>query len=209
MRLLSFCISFLLLSISSSASAVEEQDYRSAFLSPTMENRPLIIWQWMDGLVSKEAITKDLEAFKAAGLAGVQNFQIGGDAQIRVGDPSCKIGSDKWKEMMLWAMDECERLGLSFGTHNCPGWSSSAHPSVTPEYSMQKLVYSKTIFQAPSEPKGKNVKRDCSLALEQAQVDARYNYYKDIFMPSTDTETSGNMAFSSSSYTAGSFSAGL
>lgn len=198
MRLLSFCISFLLLSISSSASAVEEQDYRSAFLSPTMENRPLIIWQWMDGLVSKEAITKDLEAFKAAGLAGVQNFQIGGDAQIRVGDPSCKIGSDKWKEMMLWAMDECERLGLSFGTHNCPGWSSSAHPSVTPEYSMQKLVYSKTIFQAPSEPKGKNVKRDCSLALEQAQVDARYNYYKDICviaMPSDSVVKKESLVF--------------
>ncbi len=51
--------------------------YKDGFLKPTDENRPLIIWQWMDGLVTKEGITKDLEAFKAAGLAGGQNFQIG------------------------------------------------------------------------------------------------------------------------------------
>ena len=55
------------------------QGYRNDFISPTDGQRSLIIWQWMDGLVSKEAITKDLEAFKAAGLSGVQNFQIGGD----------------------------------------------------------------------------------------------------------------------------------
>ena len=43
------------------------QRYRNDFISPTDGQRSLIIWQWMDGLVSKEAITKDLEAFKAAG----------------------------------------------------------------------------------------------------------------------------------------------
>ena len=41
------------------------QGYRNDFISPTDGQRSLIIWQWMDGLVSKEAITKDLEAFKA------------------------------------------------------------------------------------------------------------------------------------------------
>ena len=122
--------------------------YKDGFLNPTDENRPLIIWQWMDGLVTKEGITKDLEAFKAAGLAGVQNFQIGGDMQSLVGDPTCAIGSGKWKTMMRWAMEECRRLGLSFGTHNCPGWSSSAYGNVTPEYSMQKLVFSEIRLKA-------------------------------------------------------------
>ena len=37
------------------------------FLNPKEEHRSWIIWQWMDGLVNKEAITKDLEAFKEAG----------------------------------------------------------------------------------------------------------------------------------------------
>ena len=152
-------------------SAKAQTSYKDGFMNPTDENRSIIIWQWMDGLVTKEAITKDLEAFKAAGLAGVQNFQIGGKQQSLVGDSTCAIGSDKWKAMMRWAMEECDRLGLSFGTHNCPGWSSSAYGNVTPEYSMQKLVYSEVRIDA-TERRG--------IVLPRPEVDAKYNYYEDI-----------------------------
>ena len=151
--------------------------YKDGFLKPTDENRPLIIWQWMDGLVTKEGITKDLEAFKAAGLAGVQNFQIGGDMQSLVGDPTCAIGSEKWKTMMRWAMEECRRLGLSFGTHNCPGWSSSAYGNVTPEYSMQKLVFSETRLTAEDIL---NIKKRKTVRLPRPDVDPKYDYYEDI-----------------------------
>ncbi len=74
------------------------------------QNRPLIIWQWMDGLVTKEGITRDLEAFKEAGLAGVHNFQIGGPDQIRISNPDNAIGSEYWKQLLRWTFDECERL---------------------------------------------------------------------------------------------------
>lgn len=160
--------------------SLHAQDYRKDFISPTMEQRPLIIWQWMDGLVTKEAITKDLEAFKAAGLAGVQNFQIGGDNQIMISDTTCAIGSEKWKSMMRWTMDECQRLGLTFGTHNCPGWSSSAYPDVTPEYSMQKLVYSETAMPTIAIKKGTKVAQSVSVSLPCPEIDAKYNYYEDI-----------------------------
>lgn len=152
----------------------QKPSLREGFINPSEENKPLIIWQWMDGLVSKEAITKDLEAFKAAGLAGVQNFQIGGEGQIRVSDPTYNIGTEKWKEMMRWAMDECARLGLSFGTHNCPGWSSSAYGTITPEYSMQKVVWSNTLCS--TEGKGKVL----SAVLARPEIDPKYNYYEDI-----------------------------
>ena len=49
---------------------------------------------------------------------------------------------------MRFAMQECARLGLTFGTHNCPGWSSSAYPDVTPEYSMLELVWTVTPWRA-------------------------------------------------------------
>jgi len=124
----------------------------------------------MDGLVTKDGITRDLEAFKDAGLAGIQNFQIGGPMQIRIGDPDVKVGSDKWKEMFRWTLDECERLGLTFGTHNCPGWSSSAYPSVKPEYSMLKLVFSETPVDANSR----------HLFLRKPDIDPQWNYYEDV-----------------------------
>lgn len=82
---------------------------------------------------------------------------------------------------MRWAMEECDRLGLSFGTHNCPGWSSSAYGNVTPEYSMQKLVYSEVRLSG-IERKG--------IALPRPEVNPKYNYYEDIAvlaMPDGDT----------------------
>ena len=162
------------------AAVAVAQDYRRDFISPTNDQRPLIIWQWMDGLVTKEAITKDLEAFKAAGLSGVQNFQIGGDQQSRVGDPTCAIGSEKWKTMMRWAMDECQRLGLTFGTHNCPGWSSSAYRTVTPEYSMQKLVFAETRMPDVVIGKGRKMPLRISVTLPRPEIDGKYNYYEDV-----------------------------
>lgn len=116
----------------------------AAFENPPQEAKPVMIWQWMDGWVTKEGITHDLEAYAEAGLAGVQNFQVGGPVQTAFSYEKNPIGSPEWKELMRFAMQECDRLGLRFGTHNCPGWSSSAYPDVTPEYSMLELVWTVT-----------------------------------------------------------------
>ena len=151
------------------ALAAEPTTLEEAFLFPSEEHKPLIIWQWMDGLLTKEGITRDLEAFRDAGLAGVQNFQIGGPQQMRIGNPENAIGSDNWKELLRWTLDECERLGLTFGTHNCPGWSSSAYPTVRPEDSMQMLVYSET----PASGKRK-------YRLPRPAVDPQWDYYEDV-----------------------------
>lgn len=156
--------------ISVGISAHADVALEDVFLNPDVNYRPLIIWQWMDGLVTKEGITRDLEAFKEAGLAGVQNFQIGGPGQIQIGNPDNAIGSENWKHLLRWTLDECRRLGLTFGTHNCPGWSSSAYPSVLPEHSMQKLVYSEISVN------GKVRK----IRLPRPDVDSLWNYYEDV-----------------------------
>lgn len=143
----------------------------SLFANPPSEARPLMIWQWMDGVVSREGITADLEAYSKAGLGGVQQFLIGGPLQGEIRDTTNAVGTDNWKQLMQHAIRECHRLGLSFGTHNCPGWSSSAYPTVRPEDSMQKLVWTDTIVDG-----GRKVKLD----LRQSQVDPQWNYYADI-----------------------------
>lgn len=138
---------------------------KAAFQNPPDEAKPIMIWQWMDGLVSKEGITADLEAYTAAGIGGVQQFLVGGPMQVAASDSANAIGTDNWRQLMQHAISECARLGLTFGTHNCPGWSSSAYPSVTPEYSMQKLVWSKgNRADLPKRP----------------EIDPQWNYYEDI-----------------------------
>lgn len=56
------------------------QSLEETFRTPPEEAKPLMIWQWMDGMVTREGITADLEAYKAAGIGGVQQFLVGGDS---------------------------------------------------------------------------------------------------------------------------------
>ena len=151
----------------------QAQTLDEVFQNPPQEARPLMIWQWMDGVVSSEGITADLEAYREAGIGGVQQFLVGGPVQAIIRDTTNAIGTDNWRQLMRHALGECQRLGLTFGTHNCPGWSSSAFPTVPPELSMQKLVWSEQIV-AP-------VAKDSQIPLpEQPEVDAQWNYYRDI-----------------------------
>ena len=147
----------------------EGHTMEDAFRNPPAEAKPLMIWQWMDGLVSREGITADLEAYKEAGIGGVQNFQVGGPMQGLAKDTTNAIGSEKWQRLMRFAIDECRRLGLSFGTHNCPGWSSSAYPTVKPEYAMQKLVWITTVASGRSRTR-----------LIMPETDPQYSYYQDV-----------------------------
>ena len=154
------------------AAGTRAQSLEEEFLSPAPEAKPIMIWQWMDGLVTKEGITQDLEAFRQAGIGGVQQFLVGSETQILVKDTRNAIGTDNWRSLMRHAIDECSRLGLTFGTHNCPGWSSSAFPTVKPELSMQKLVWTET----PVRGTGRRTRT----VLPRPEVDPQWNYYRDI-----------------------------
>lgn len=161
--------STVLVSVCMASQAFAQDALQMEFQSPSQPYRPVMIWQWMDGLVSKEGITADLEAYSQAGIGGVQNFQIGGDVQCLARDTTKAIGTEAWKELMRHAIAECSRLGLTFGTHNAPGWSASGYSAVQPQYSMQKLVWADTVVQSPQ-----------SLVLRQPVVDPTYSYYQDI-----------------------------
>jgi len=131
---------------------------------------PYILWQWMNGCVTKEGITSDLEAFKKVGIGGVQQFLVGG-SEADINDPDVTILGDKWNDLMKFSLNECERLGLNFGTHNCPGWSSSGAPGLKAEDSMQKLIW------AGSAVSGKVSK---GTIINRGTVETQWNYYKDI-----------------------------
>lgn len=159
----------LLLSFSLSSYGIRAEMIDSIFLFPPQAAKPIMIWQWMDGLVTREGITKDLVVFKEAGIGGVQNFQIGGEKQGLISDTTNAVGTDNWKDLMRFSIEECARLGLTYGTHNCPGWSSSAYPTIKPEDSMQKLVWTE-----------KKISGKWYGVMPRPEVDPRYNYYEDI-----------------------------
>ena len=118
----------------------------------------------MSGNMSKEGLTKDLEAMADVGLGGLLLFNI---AQ---GIPYGQVdyNSELHHEMIKHAASECERLDLSFGVHNCDGWSSSGGPWIKPEQSMKMVVWSETQVEGGA------------LDLQLAQPTKRNNYYEDV-----------------------------
>ncbi len=123
------------------------ESLEAGFANPPREARPWTLWQWMNGNISKEGITADLEAFKRAGLGGAQSFHID------YGLPQGPIAflSPEWLDMYLFAAQEADRLGLQLGTHNCGGWSSSGGPWTLPENSMQVVVTREVRTKGPAQ----------------------------------------------------------
>ena len=108
-------------------------------------------WHWLDGAITKEGITKDLEAMKQAGIVQATILNIGLFDGRDFGVQQVKFNSPEWYEMFRWALQEANRLGINIGAHNCDGWSSSGGPWITPEMSMKQYVWSKTIVKGGQE----------------------------------------------------------
>lgn len=109
-----------------------------SFRNPADAAKPQTWWHWMNGNVTKEGITLDLEAMQRIGIGGVQNF----DAGTGIPKGPVEYLSPEWLELKKHAIREAQRLGLEFTMHNCPGWSSSGGPCITPEQSMKQLTWS-------------------------------------------------------------------
>ena len=133
------------LCLTARAASQAELSLKEGFENPPQEAKPWTIWQWMNGNVSKEGITADLEAFKKAGLGGAQSFHL--DYGLPQGP--VEFLSPAWFDMYLFAAQEADRLGLEIGTHNCGGWSASGGPWTLPENSMQVVTATETRFKGP------------------------------------------------------------
>lgn len=163
------CILILLLSICfmpiSADSAKEIKQIEYDFKNLSNESRPHTYWFWMNGNITKEGITKDLEAMQQVGIGGVLNLEGG------TGIPKGAVQylSPQWAELKAHAIKEASRLGLEFAMHNSPGWSSSGGPWITPEMAMQQLTWSEVYIEG-------NRKIDTILPLPNTKLD----YYQDI-----------------------------
>lgn len=156
-------LSFLIFSISANLSA--DGFLEAGFLNPPSSAKARTWWHWIDGNVSKEGITADLEAMKHIGIQEAQIFNVG---QGYPEGPATFM-SPEWLDCFLFAVSEAERLGLEIGFHNGAGWSSSGGPWITPEYAMQKVVFSEVQY------KGKTKIKEVL-----PQPPTKLGYYKDI-----------------------------
>src|SRR2546430_14848688 len=119
----------------------------AGFQSPPDSAKPHTWWHWMNGNISKEGITADLEAMKRVGVGGAEIFVA--DCDIPAG--SVSFMTTQFRDMMKHAASEADRLGLELCMHNCAGWSSSGGPWNTPEHAMQFVTTSEVKVHGPTK----------------------------------------------------------
>ena len=105
----------------------------------------------MNGNVSKEGITADLEAMKEIGLGGAQIFDIG------YGMPRGKVdfASPEWFDCVKHAAMESKRLGLDLALNTASGWSCAGGPWNVASNGMKFVTYSEKSINGPFRFVGK------------------------------------------------------
>jgi hypothetical protein len=148
---------------------MQAQSLATLWETPPEESRSWTFWYWMQGAVSKEGITADLEAMKEIGLGGAYLMPIKGVPEKPFITPVVEQLSPLWWEMVDFAFREADRVGIKIGFHVCDGFALAGGPWITPPLSMQKVVWSELQVEG-----GKKIN------LPLPQPESREGYYEDI-----------------------------
>jgi hypothetical protein len=127
-------------------------------------------WWWLNGNVTKEAITRDLEEMKAKGYSGACIVDAGGADQRgnRQVPEGPMFGSPAWRDLYRHALREAARLGLVLSLNIQSGWNLGG-PDVTPAEATKLITWSEARIKGP-------------LAYHEKipQPESRDGFYRDI-----------------------------
>jgi hypothetical protein len=135
------------------------------FAKPPDSARPWVYWFWLNGNMTKEGVTADLEAMKRVGIGGVLIMEVDQGAPVGPLD----FASPQWRELFKHVCSEAARLGLEVNMNDDAGWNGSGGPWITPDKAMQKVVWTETAVEGPTE---------FNEVLKQPETN--HNYYRDI-----------------------------
>ncbi|MDO8542088.1 MAG: glycosyl hydrolase [Opitutaceae bacterium] len=129
-------------------------------------------WWWLNGNVTKEAITRDLEQMKAKGFGGALICDAGGanqrgNAQVPHGPT---FFSPAWRELYRHALREADRLGLEMSLNIQSGWNLGG-PMVAADDAPKKLTWSE-----------RRVTGGARVTTPLPKPKARDNFYRDLFV---------------------------
>ena len=168
---------FVLMTVcATSLGAQTTRELEKGFVHPPSSAWPWVYWFPLDGNLSREGITADLEAMKRVGIGGVLYMETDQGAP----KGPARFAGPLWHQMFQHICNEAHRLGLQVNMNNDAGWCGSGGPWITPELSMQKVVWSETAVTGP-------LRYDAVLPQPQAVRD----FYRDIAVlayptPATD-----------------------
>jgi hypothetical protein len=108
-------------------------------------------WLWLNGQVTKESITSELEGMKSKGYGGAvicDALASGKNTSEVPHGPD--FASNKWLELLSHAVKEGDRLNLALSLNVQSGWNMGG-PTVLPSEAMKKLVFVEREIKGPQE----------------------------------------------------------
>ena len=118
-------------------------ELEAGFQNPPHESRPMVLWHWMNGNVTKDGIRKDLLWMHDIGLSGFFLFDAAYSTP-QVVDTLLPYMSEGWKDAFRYAVALADSLGLEVGIASSPGWSLTGGPWVSEDDAQKKLIWSAT-----------------------------------------------------------------
>jgi len=132
-------------SVASCVSAMAAPSLTDEFASPPDSAKPWVYWWWLNGNVTPQGITADLEAMKRQGINGVLIFNAGGGA----GPVGPAFLSPEWRALFRHALREAKRLSMEVSVNLCDGWDAGG-PWISPDQANKKLVCAEMQVDGPA-----------------------------------------------------------
>lgn len=143
-------------------------EWYKRFMSPSEKAAPWTFWYWMYGCVTDEGIRLDLNAMRDAGIKGFYLMPIKDVSDgAQYNGTSRQLSAEWWKRIDT-VYNTANELGLEMGIHFSDGFALGGGPWITPEESMQRIVWSDTIVEGG--------KQEITLP----RPVCKENYYEDI-----------------------------
>ena len=135
----------LLLAVTTQHQLLRGEEPEKMFLHPDRYYYPETWFHFVNGNVSREGITRDLEAIAESGIQGIQLFhgRMNDDVWPGTKEP-IECLTPKWEDLVRHTATEAHRLRMRFSLQTCPGWAMSGGPWIKPEQAMRHLIYTRT-----------------------------------------------------------------
>lgn len=150
----------------------------TSFKHPGTGARPWVYYFSLNGNLTKKGITDDFEAMARVGIGGILYMEVNQGTPKGAAD----FAGSLWMEMFSHACSEAKRLGLEINMNNDAGWNGSGGPWITPEMSMQKVVWSEIVVDNTNQ-----------LPFVLPNPNALNNFYQDIALLAMPAPVAGSL----------------
>ncbi len=130
------------------------QELAQGFKNPPTAARPKNYWWWLNGYTDSLTMIQELEAMKAAGIGGLDLFEIGAKAWYN--DGVIPAGPAFLSEASLAhikiAVEKAGELGLEVGFNTASSWNAGGS-WIPPKYAAKSLYFSELKVSGPTDTK--------------------------------------------------------